>query len=70
MTVAAPVLNGSGSTSYGSEQVTLAKEDFLYIPATVPHALRNDGSAPITVAISTSSRLPSAKSTRRKSRTG
>lgn len=45
------VLNGSGSTSYGSEQVALAKEDFLYIPATVAHALRNDGSAPVTVAI-------------------
>jgi mannose-6-phosphate isomerase-like protein (cupin superfamily) len=45
------VLNGSGATSYGSEQVALAKEDFLYIPATVSHALRNDSSAPVTVAI-------------------
>ena len=45
------VLNGSGATSYGSEQVALAREDFLYIPATVSHALRNDGSAPVTVAI-------------------
>jgi mannose-6-phosphate isomerase-like protein (cupin superfamily) len=45
------VLNGSGSTSYGGEQVALAREDFLYIPATVSHALRNDGTAPLTVAI-------------------
>ncbi len=45
------VLNGSGSTSYGAETVALGREDFLYIPATVPHALRNDGSAPLTVAI-------------------
>ena len=45
------VLSGNGSTSYGSEQVALAKEDFLYIPATVAHALRNDGAAPLTVAI-------------------
>ena len=45
------VLSGSGTTSYGSEQVVLAKEDFLYIPATVPHALRNDGTAPVTVAV-------------------
>ena len=45
------VLNGSGSTSYGAETVALAREGFLYIPATVPHALRNDGNAPVTVAI-------------------
>jgi mannose-6-phosphate isomerase-like protein (cupin superfamily) len=45
------VLNGAGTASYGSEQVKLAKEDFLYLPATVPHALRNTSSAALTVAV-------------------
>jgi len=45
------VLAGSGAAAYGSQQVALAKEDFLYIPASVPHALRNDGTAPVTVAM-------------------
>jgi len=45
------VLQGSGTTSYGNQQVALAKEDFLYIPATVSHALANHGSAPVTVAV-------------------
>lgn len=45
------VLNGAGAASYGAEQVTLAKEDFLYLPATVPHALRNTSQAPLTVAV-------------------
>jgi len=45
------VLQGSGKLGYGAEQVTLAKEDFLYVPATVTHDLRNDGVAPLTVAV-------------------
>jgi mannose-6-phosphate isomerase-like protein (cupin superfamily) len=45
------VLNGSGAAAYGNEQVNLAKEDFLYLPATVSHALRNPGSAALTVAV-------------------
>lgn len=45
------VLQGGGTLDYGAERVALAKEDFLYVPATVPHALRNDGTAPLTVAI-------------------
>lgn len=45
------VLQGSGSAAYGTEQVALAKEDFLYVPATVSHGLRNDGAVPLTVAI-------------------
>lgn len=45
------VLNGAGAASYGNEQVTLAKEDFLYLPATVPHALKNSSSAPLTVGV-------------------
>jgi mannose-6-phosphate isomerase-like protein (cupin superfamily) len=45
------VLDGSGSARYGSEDVPLKKEDFLYIPATVEHALTNKSSAPLTVLI-------------------
>jgi mannose-6-phosphate isomerase-like protein (cupin superfamily) len=45
------VLDGSGSARYGSEDVTLKKEDFLYIPATVEHALTNKSPAPLTVVI-------------------
>ena len=45
------VLNGAGGAAYGSEQVNLAKEDFLYLPATVPHALRNTSGAAMTVAV-------------------
>lgn len=45
------VLQGSGKLDYGAEQVGLAKEDFLYVPATVAHDLRNDGAAPLTVAV-------------------
>jgi mannose-6-phosphate isomerase-like protein (cupin superfamily) len=45
------VLAGSGTAAYEGQQVTLAKEDFLYIPASMPHALRNDSSAPMTVAV-------------------
>ena len=45
------VLAGGGTAVYGSQQVGLAKEDFLYIPASLPHALRNDGTAPVTVAV-------------------
>jgi mannose-6-phosphate isomerase-like protein (cupin superfamily) len=45
------VLQGSGKLGYGAEQVTLAKEDFLYVPATVTHDLRNDGVSPLTVAV-------------------
>jgi mannose-6-phosphate isomerase-like protein (cupin superfamily) len=45
------VLNGAGAASYGGEQVALAKEDFLYLPATVPHALRNSSGAALTVAV-------------------
>lgn len=45
------VLNGAGTASYDSQQVALGKEDFLYLPATVPHALRNNSNAALTVAI-------------------
>src|ERR1700760_2540412 len=45
------VLNGAGTAAYGSEQVSLGKEDFLYLPASVPHALRNSSAAAFTVAI-------------------
>ena len=45
------VLQGSGKVEYGAEQIVLSKEDFVYVPATVGNVLRNDGVAPLTVAI-------------------
>ncbi len=45
------VLAGAGAASYGAEEVKLAREDFLYLPATLVHALRNNSAAPLTVAV-------------------
>jgi mannose-6-phosphate isomerase-like protein (cupin superfamily) len=45
------VLSGTGSAAYADQGVPLKKEDFLYIPATVPHALKNTSAAPFTVLI-------------------
>jgi mannose-6-phosphate isomerase-like protein (cupin superfamily) len=45
------VLEGSGSVRYAKQNVPLKKEDYLYIPATVPHALRNFSAAPLTVLV-------------------
>jgi mannose-6-phosphate isomerase-like protein (cupin superfamily) len=45
------VLQGNGKVAYGDQPVALAKEDFLYLPATVRHALSNAGTAPVVVAI-------------------
>jgi mannose-6-phosphate isomerase-like protein (cupin superfamily) len=45
------VLAGKGSAKYGDQDVSLKTEDYLYIPSTVPHALRNTSRAPLTVVI-------------------
>jgi mannose-6-phosphate isomerase-like protein (cupin superfamily) len=45
------VLEGSGSVKYKSENVALSKEDYLYIPATVPHALNNRSRATLKVIV-------------------
>lgn len=44
-------LKGAGQVDYADEKVGLAKEDFLYIPAGVAHALHNPSGTPVTVAI-------------------
>jgi mannose-6-phosphate isomerase-like protein (cupin superfamily) len=43
------VLDGSGSVKYGSETVFLKKEDYLYLPSTIPHAASNPSTTPLTV---------------------
>ena len=43
------VLDGSGSVKYGNETVFLKKEDYLYIPSTIPHAASNPSTKPLTV---------------------
>jgi mannose-6-phosphate isomerase-like protein (cupin superfamily) len=45
------VLEGTGSVKYGGEDVALKKEDYLYIPATVPHNLSNRSRAPLQVIV-------------------
>ncbi len=45
------VLDGAGSARYADQDVPLKKEDFLYIPATVAHALKNASAAPLTVVV-------------------
>jgi mannose-6-phosphate isomerase-like protein (cupin superfamily) len=45
------VLNGNGLATYADQEVPLKTEDFLYIPATVPHLLKNLSAAPVTVII-------------------
>lgn len=45
------VLEGSGSVKYGNEIVPLKKEDYLYIPATIPNVLSNPSGVPLIVAI-------------------
>lgn len=45
------VLDGNASVKYASEMVSLDKEDYLYLPATTPHTLRNRSSSPLTVLV-------------------
>jgi mannose-6-phosphate isomerase-like protein (cupin superfamily) len=45
------VLEGTGSVKYGSENVPLNKEDYLYIPATVAHSLSSRSGAPLKVIV-------------------
>jgi mannose-6-phosphate isomerase-like protein (cupin superfamily) len=45
------VLDGSGAATYADQDVPLKTEDFLYIPATVSHALKNNSAAPLDVMV-------------------
>jgi mannose-6-phosphate isomerase-like protein (cupin superfamily) len=45
------VLEGSASVQYGDELVSLKSEDYLYLPATVPHTAKNESTKPVTVLI-------------------
>jgi mannose-6-phosphate isomerase-like protein (cupin superfamily) len=45
------VLEGTGSVKYGSENVPLNKEDYLYIPATVAHSLSNQSRGTFKVIV-------------------
>jgi mannose-6-phosphate isomerase-like protein (cupin superfamily) len=45
------VLEGTGSVKYGDAIVSLKKEDYLYIPSTIAHALSNKSHMPLTVII-------------------
>ena len=45
------VLDGKGTVNYGNEIVPLGKEDYLYLPATVPHTLKNSSASPLVVVV-------------------
>jgi len=45
------VLEGTGSVKYGDTFVSLKKEDYLYIPSTIAHALSNKSDMQLTVII-------------------
>jgi mannose-6-phosphate isomerase-like protein (cupin superfamily) len=45
------VLDGKGTVKYGNEIVSLEKEDYLYLPATIPHTLRNSSGSPLVVVV-------------------
>jgi len=45
------VLDGKGAVKYGNEIVSLNKEDYLYLPSTVPHTLSNSSGAPLVVVV-------------------
>jgi len=45
------VLQGNGIAKYGDQQVPLKTEDYLYLPATIPHALVNSSGMPLTVVV-------------------
>jgi mannose-6-phosphate isomerase-like protein (cupin superfamily) len=45
------VPEGTGSVKYGDAIVSLKKEDYLYIPSTIAHALSNKSDMPLTVII-------------------
>ncbi len=45
------VLEGTGSVKYGDAIVSLKKEDYIYIPSTIAHALSNTSDLPLTVVI-------------------
>jgi mannose-6-phosphate isomerase-like protein (cupin superfamily) len=45
------VVDGEGSAKYGNASVLLKKEDYIYLPASVPHSLSNKSSAPLRVIV-------------------
>jgi mannose-6-phosphate isomerase-like protein (cupin superfamily) len=45
------VLDGKGTVNYGNETVPLDKEDYLYLPATVPHTLKNSTGSQLVVVV-------------------
>lgn len=45
------VLSGNGEAAYGKEIVPLRKEDYIYMPAGVPRALKNPSGAPLQMLV-------------------
>lgn len=45
------VLSGTGFAEYGSQNVPLKTEDYIYLPATIRHALKNNSATPLVAVI-------------------
>jgi mannose-6-phosphate isomerase-like protein (cupin superfamily) len=45
------VLDGKAAVKCGNEIVFLNKEDYLYLPSTVPHTLSNSSDSPLSVVV-------------------
>lgn len=45
------VLEGNGTLHYGDQQRPVGKDDYMYLPPSVPHGLSNDSQAPLRVLL-------------------
>ena len=45
------VIEGKGAVKYGNEVVSLNKEDYLYLPSTIPHTLSNSSGSQLVVVV-------------------
>jgi mannose-6-phosphate isomerase-like protein (cupin superfamily) len=45
------IMDGTGVLQYGSEKAPVKKDDFMYLPAGVPHAIANPGDAPVRLFV-------------------
>ena len=45
------VLHGGGAMKYGDRTLALQKDDYIYVPRTVPHQLSNESATPFEVIV-------------------
>jgi mannose-6-phosphate isomerase-like protein (cupin superfamily) len=54
------ILEGNGTLIYGDQRVPVKKDDFMYLPVGVQHAMANNGSAPVRLLVM-GYRIPAAR---------